>query len=85
MTELNLSKWIDRRKDSIGPHADTIIKGVQEYEGRIEELQAKLAKAVEIAGVLSGAVEYDYHGNVADPEERQAIKELDELEGKDDE
>ena len=46
-----------------------------------KELEVKLAKAVRIAEVLSGAVEYDYHGNVADPEERQAIQELAELKG----
>ena len=54
---------------------------VHEIRDRIEELEATLAKAVEIAEVLSGAVEYDYHGNVADPEERQAIQELAELKG----
>jgi ABC-type Na+ transport system ATPase subunit NatA len=53
----------------------------EEAAYRIEELEVKLAKAVRIAEVLSGAVEYDYHGNVADLEERQAIQELAELKG----
>ncbi len=58
---------------------------LEQAEARIEELEAKLARAVRIAEVLSGAVEYDHHGNVADTEERQAIKELSELKGQDDE
>ena len=51
MSDLNLSEWLERRKDYIGPHADTIIKGVQEYEGRIEELKVeneKLRKGFEV-------------------------------------
>ena len=48
MSELDLSEWLALcLKNYIGPHADEIIDGVREYEGRIEELEAKLAKAME--------------------------------------
>jgi len=46
---------------------------------RIEELEAKLAKAVEIAELFSGGVEYDYHGNIIGEEEQKAMVELEEL------
>lgn len=50
-------------------------------EARMEELEAKLAKAVEIAELFSGGVEYDYHGNIIGDEERKAMAELAELKG----
>jgi len=46
---------------------------------RIEELEAQLAKAVEIAELFSGGVEYDYHGNIIGEEEQKAMVELEEL------
>ena len=48
MSELDLSEWLALcLKNYIGPHADEIIDGVREYEGRIVELEVKLAKAME--------------------------------------
>lgn len=52
-----------------------------EAADRIEELEAKLAKAVEIADLFSGGVEYDYDGNIIGEEERKALAELEELTG----
>ncbi len=46
MSELDLSEWLALcLKDYIGPHADEIIDGVREYEGRIVELEAQLRKS----------------------------------------
>ena len=54
---------------------------IEELEQLVATLEAKLAKAVEIAEVLSGAVEYDYHGNAIDREERKAMADLADLKG----
>ncbi len=54
MIELDLSEWLACvLKNYIGPHADEIIDGVREYEGRIVELEVKLAKAVEALAELA--------------------------------
>ena len=49
MSELDLSEWIEMclHKIYTGPHAEEFIDGVREYEGRIDELEVKLAKAME--------------------------------------
>lgn len=39
---LNLSGWIDRRKQDIGPYADHIIHSVAAYEAEITELRRQL-------------------------------------------
>jgi len=36
---LNLSEWIERRKDSIGPYADHIVHSVRHYEAEITRLR----------------------------------------------
>jgi hypothetical protein len=58
---------------------------LEQAEARIAELEAMLAKAMNIAEVLSGCVEYDYHGNVCGEEEAKAIAALAELKGETDE
>jgi len=85
---------VDGIRRSFGEHYDTIREVEQDPTGamwaihkqadRIGELEAKLAKAMNIAEVLSGCVEYDYHGNVCGEEEAKAIAALAELEGDDD-
>ena len=52
---------------------------LEQAEARIEELEANLAKAVDVAETLSGCVEYDYHGNVMGQENAKAIATLAEL------
>lgn len=51
----------------------------------LDATKDKLAKAIEIADVFSGGVEYDYHGNIIGEEERKAMAELEELTGGKDE
>ena len=50
MIKLDLSEWIEMclHKIYTGPHAEEFIDGVREYEGRIVELEVKLAKAEEL-------------------------------------
>lgn len=43
----------------------------------LAEKDTKIAELTEIAETLSGAVEYNYHGEVQDPDEREAIARLD--------
>lgn len=40
---LNLSAWIERRKQDVGPYADHIIHSVSKYEAEIERLRAVAA------------------------------------------
>ena len=76
MTELNLSEWIERRIDHIGPHADTIIKGVQEYEDRIEELEAMEMEVWWRLYYLAS------HGDTEKTRDfaKEALKEMEEIE-----
>jgi len=39
---LNLSGWLERRSEDIGPHGDYIIKSVKEYEAEIADKTAAL-------------------------------------------
>jgi len=75
--EANLAEQIEWVKQL----ADDLIAA----EGREARLKEKLAKAVEIAELFSGGVEYDYHGNIIGEEERKALAELEELTGGKDE
>ena len=68
MSELDLSEWLALcLKNYIGPHADEIIDGVREYGSqrasaaadRIEELEAKLVKAVEALEGMVGLFSAD--------------------------
>ncbi len=36
---LNLSAWIERRRDAIGPYADHIVHSTKHYEQEIERLR----------------------------------------------
>ena len=68
MSELDLPEWLALwLKDVFGPHADEIIDGVREYGSqrasaaadRIEELEAKLAQAVESLDGMVGLFSAD--------------------------
>lgn len=50
-------------------------------EAELDAANNKLAKALEIAELFSGGVEYDYSGNIVGEEERKAMAELEELAG----
>ena len=39
---LNLSSWIERRRDHVGPYAEHIVHSVKAYEREIERLRACL-------------------------------------------
>ena len=54
---------------------------IEDLGNQNASLKAKLAKAVEIAELFSGSLEYDYHGNIIGDEERKAMEELEELTG----
>ena len=74
-----INKYLDEREDWCA--LQEVTAELEQAEARIEELEAKLAKAVGIAETLSGCVEYDYHGNVMGQENAKAIATLAELKG----
>ena len=78
-----INKHLDEREDYDA--LQEVTAELEQAEARIEELEAMLAKAMNIAEVLSGCVEYDYHGNVCGEEEAKAIAALAELKGETDE
>lgn len=62
-----------------------IVEGMTYTQADVDAANNKLAKALEIAELFSGGVEYDYHGNIIGEEERKAMAELEELTGGKDE
>jgi hypothetical protein len=78
-----IAQHLDERED--WDALQEVTAELEQAEARIAELEAMLAKAVNIAEVLSGCVEYDYHGNVCGEEEAKAIAALAELKGETDE
>lgn len=64
MALLNLSSWIERRAEAVGPYADHIVHSVKAYEAEITRLRAQLAKADALAEV---AMTFrDYASDAAD-------------------
>ena len=78
-----IAQHLDERED--WDALQEVTTELEQAEARIAELEAMLAKAVNIAEVLSGCVEYDYHGNACGEEEAKAIAALAELKGETDE
>ena len=62
---LNLSAWIERRKNDVGPYADHIIRSTKEYEEEIADLRRQLYyerdKALKEAVKVCRRVSERYH------------------------
>ena len=85
MNELENSEKLYNDAGLDGEFGATLMRNAKDEITRLKaEFDAandKLAKAIEIAELFLGGVEYDYHGNIVGEEERKALAELEELAG----